>query len=152
MAASRQASHPRHPHQLLHQLLVFESLRLLVAQTLLLVLLVLGISTLEEINLGITLECEDMCGDTVQEPAVVGNHHGTAGKILETLLQGTYSVDIHVIGRLVEQKDIALILERERQMQPVSFTTGKNPATLLLVGTGEIETRHVCTRIYIPLA
>ena len=112
-----------HPHQLLHQLLVFESLRLLVAQTLLLVLLVLRISTLEEINLGITLERKDMCGDTVQEPAVVGNHHSTAGEILETLLQGTYSVDIHVIGRLVEQKDIALILERERQMQPVSLTT-----------------------------
>ena len=45
-----------HPHHLLHQLLVFESLRLLVAQTLLLVLLVLGIGTLEEIYLGITLE------------------------------------------------------------------------------------------------
>ena len=118
--AGHSAEHPRH---LLHQLLVLEPLRLLVAQTLLLVLLVLGISTLEEINLGITLERKDMCGDTVQEPAVVGNHHGTAGKILETLLQGTYSVDIHVIGRLVEQKDIALILERERQMQPVFFTT-----------------------------
>ena len=112
-----------HPHPLLHQLLVFESLRLLIAQTLLLVLLVLGISALEEINLGITLEREDMCGDTVEEPAVVGNYYGTAGEILETFLQGTYSVDIHVIGRLVEQKDIALILERERQMQPVSFTT-----------------------------
>ena len=37
-------------------------------------------------------------------------------------------------------------------MQPVPFTTGKYAATLLLVGTGEIETRHVGTRIDIPLA
>ena len=74
-----------------------------------------------------------MGGDTVEEPAVVGDYHCTAGKILQALLQRTYSIDIHIIGRLVEEEHVTLILQREREMQPVPFTTGKYAATLLLV-------------------
>ena len=93
-----------------------------------------------------------MGGDTVEEPAVVGNHYGTAGEILQTLLQGTYSIDIHIIGRLVEKENVTLILQCESQVEPVPFTTGKNSATLLLVGTGKIETGNICTCIDITLA
>ena len=93
-----------------------------------------------------------MGGDTVEEPAVVGNYYSTAGEILKTLLQSTYSIDIHVIGRLVEEKDVTLILQCQSKMESVSFTTGKDSATLLLVRTGKVETGNICTGIDITLA
>ena len=51
-----------------------------------------------------------MGGNPVQEPAVVAYHYRTAGKSVQAVLQCTDSVDIHVVGRLVEKQHIAFIL------------------------------------------
>jgi len=118
---------------LLHEFLVLEAFGLVRAQSLAAVLLVLGVGALEEIYLGVALECEDVGGDAVQEPAVVGDDHGTAREVLDAFLQGADGVHVHVVGRLVEQEDIALVLEGQCQVEAVALTAGEHSAELLLV-------------------
>ena len=84
-----------------------------------------------------------MCADTVQEPAVVADDHGAAGKGFQTLFQGAQGVDVDVVGRLVEQEHVALFLERHGQMQSVALTARKHAAQLVLVGTIEVEAAEV---------
>ena len=76
----------------------------------------------------------------VQEPTVVAYHNRTAGEILQTVFQGAYRIDIHIVGRLVQKQYITFVLEGKGEMETVPFTTGKDAAELFLVGSGEIET------------
>ena len=69
-----------------------------------------------------------MGSDAVEEPAVVGDHHSTAGKILKTFLKRTDCVYIHIIGRLVEKQHVTLILESQGKVKTVPFTTGEDAA------------------------
>ena len=137
---------------LLCQLAVFESLRLFSAKTHLPVLFVFGIASLEEINLGVALEGENVCCDSVEEPAVVAYYHCTACKTVQAVLQSADSVDIHIVGRLVEQEHIAFILESEGKVEPVPFTTGEHSAELFLVCTGEVEAADPAAGVDIPIA
>ncbi|MBP5457372.1 MAG: hypothetical protein J6Y37_12800, partial [Paludibacteraceae bacterium] len=106
-------------------------MRCQIAQTHLLIFLILGIGALEEEDLGITFVSQYMRADTIQEPTVVRNNYCATREILQTLLQGTKRIHINIIGRLIEQKDIRLRLERLCQMQTVSLTTGQDAALLL---------------------
>ena len=91
-----------------------------------------------------------MGGDTIQEPTVVADHYGAARETLQTVLQGSYGVDVHVVSRLVKQQDVAFVLQGQREMEPVALASGENPAKLLLVRSGEIEPGNPCPGIYIP--
>ena len=53
----------------------------LFAQTFLLVSFVLLVVAVKECPLRITFASEDMRGNTVQEPAVMANHHDAAGEL-----------------------------------------------------------------------
>ena len=120
---------------LLHQFLVLEAFRFLVAEPALAVFLIFRIRSLEEIYLGISFESQDMGCNPVQEPPVVRDYHGTSGKILQTFLQSTDGIYIHIVGRLVQKQHIALVLEREGQVETIPLTTGKNAAEFLLICT-----------------
>jgi hypothetical protein len=137
---------------LLHQFLVFEPLWSDVPHTAFLVLLVLRVGSFKEIHLGITFKGKDMCGNPVQEPAVVRNHYGTSGEILQALFKGAYSIYIHIIGRLVKKQHVTFILQRQGKMEPVPFSSGKYSAEFLLVRTGKIESGDIRPGIYILLA
>ena len=50
-----------------------------------------------------------MCADAVEEPAVVADNDGASGEVFETFLERTQGVDVDVVGRLVEQQDIAFL-------------------------------------------
>ena len=63
------------------------------------------------------------------------NHDCTSGKILKTFLKSTDSVHIHIIGRLVKKKHVTFILEGQRKMETVSFTTREDAAELLLISS-----------------
>ena len=82
----------------------------------------------------------------------MGYHHGTAREVLETLLQGSYGVHVHVVGRLVEQQHVALILEGEGQVKTVPLTAGEYATELLLVRSGEIETGYVAAGVDFAVA
>lgn len=69
--------------------------------------------------------------------------HSTSGKVLQTFFEGTERIHVDVIGGLVQQQHITFLLQAERQMQAVAFTTGKHPTELFLVGTGEVETGQI---------
>ena len=86
-------------------------------------LLVLRVGAFVKDDLRIALEREDVGGDTVQEPTVVRDYHGTAGKVLQTLLQCTQRIYVDVVRRLVEQYHVALLFESHCQMQTVALAT-----------------------------
>ena len=84
-----------------------------------------------------------MGGDPVQEPAIMADHQTAAAEILEGLLKRPERVDVQVVGRLVEKKDIGAFLEHPRQMHPVSLPSRKHADLLLLVRAREVETGHI---------
>ena len=90
--------------------------------------------------------------DAVQEPAVVGDDHGAACEVLDTFLQGPDGVYIHIVGGLVEQEDIALVLEGQGQVETVALTSGEDTAELLLVGSREVEARDVGAGVDLTVA
>ena len=60
------------------RLAVAHPFRLLITQTLHLVLFVFRIGSFKEKDLTVSFESQDMGTDTVQEPTVVADHHRTA--------------------------------------------------------------------------
>ncbi len=62
---------------------------------------------LEPRHLRVALEGQHVGGDTVQEPAVVGDHHRAAGEFQQRVLQRAQRVDVEVVGGLVEQQQVA---------------------------------------------
>ena len=91
--------------------------RRLFSQTSTLVFLILAVVAGEEFDVGIPFESNDMGGDAVEEPAVMGNDHHRTGEFQQGIFQGAQGFYIEVIGRLVEQQDVATTEQGCRQMQ-----------------------------------
>ena len=89
--------------RLFHQFAIANAVRFHIAHACTLIFLILRICSLEVEHLAVALEGENVSADAVEEPAVVRNHHSTAGEVLQTLLKSTQSVHIDVVGRLVKQ-------------------------------------------------
>ncbi len=77
---------------------------------------------------------QDVRGNAVEEHAVVANHHRAARELEQSLLERLQRLDVEVVRRLVEQQQVAALLERERQVQTVALAAGKHASALLLVG------------------
>ena len=84
---------------------------------------VIRIVAIEEEHVAIAFKCKDMGANTVEEPAVVADDHSTASKRFQTFLKRTERVHVDVVGRFVEQQHVALLLQRECQLQAVALTT-----------------------------
>jgi hypothetical protein len=107
---------------------------------------------LEPHHLAVALEGEDVGGDAVEEPAVVADHHGAAGEVEQRLFQRAQRVDVEVVGRLVEQQQVAAALEQLGQVHPVALAAREVADLLLLVGAAEVERRAVGARVDLALA
>ena len=94
----------------------------------------------------VALPRQDVGGDPVEEPPVVGGDHGTAGELEQRVLEGLQGLDVEVVGRLVEQQQVAAHLQREREVEPVALAAGQDAGPLLLVGALEAERRDVGAR------
>ena len=94
----------------LHQLAIAALLDLLVAESVRLIDLVVGVAALEVEHLAIALEGKDVGADTVEDPSVVADDDSTSGKSLKTFLKGPESINVDVVGRLVEEEHIAFLL------------------------------------------
>ncbi len=112
-----------HSSLVFHEFAVAYALRFFYAETLRLVLLIVGVGAFEEEYLTVALECEDVGADTVEESAVVADYYCATGKHIKTFLKSAECVDVDVVGRLVEEKDVTLLLERKRELQTVTLTT-----------------------------
>src|SRR3546814_12690304 len=78
-----------------------------VAQTAALVFFIGFKIALEPFHMTIAFKGEDVGGKTVEEEAVMADDHGAARIVFESVFQGTQRFEVKVIGRLVEQEDIA---------------------------------------------
>ena len=83
--------------------------------------LVVAHVALEEAHLRVPFEGEDVGRDSVEEPAVVGDDDDAARERLEAGLEGAEGVDVEVVGRFVEQQDVAVRLEQLGQVNAVPF-------------------------------
>ena len=55
--------------------------------------------------------------DAVEEPAVVADDYGAAGKVLQAFLQGAHGVHVNIVGGLVQKQYVGLTLQRQCQVQ-----------------------------------
>jgi hypothetical protein len=58
-------------------------------------------------GLGVPFEGEHVGGDAIEEPPVVADHDGTTGEGQQRVLERPQRVDVEIVGRLVEQQDVA---------------------------------------------
>src|SRR5665213_272264 len=86
---------------------------------------------------------EDVGRDAVEEPPIVGDDHRASRELEERIFETRQGLDVEVVGRLIEQKEVATLLEGEREIQPVALTAGEHPSLLLLVRTLEAELRNI---------
>src|SRR5881398_2864858 len=93
----------------------------------------------EPFDPAVALEREDVGGEAVQEEAVVADDHRAAGEILERVLKRAQSLDVEIVGGLVEQQDVAAALEHLGEMNPIAFAAGELADLFLLVGPAEVE-------------
>ena len=89
--------------------------------------------------------------DAVEEPPVVRGDHGAAGEVQQRVLERRQRLDVEVVGRLVEQQQVAAHLQRQREVEPVALTTGEDAGLLLLVGALEAERRDVGARVHLEV-
>ena len=86
-----------------------------------------------------SLPSEDVGGHAVEEPAVVGDDHGAAGELQQGVLQAGEGLGVQVVGRLVQEDEVAALLEGQRQVEAVALAAGQDPGRLLLVRSLEPE-------------
>ena len=122
------------------------------AEPLDLVLLVGLEVALEPEPLRVALVGQDVRGDPVQEPPVVGDDHRAAGELEQRVLQRGQRLDVEVVGRLVEQQQVAALLEGQREVEPVALAAGEHAGRLLLVRALEAERGDVGARRHLDLA
>ena len=80
---------------------------------------------LEPPNLRVALEGDDVGRDSVEEPPIVRNDDRAACVCLDGILERSQRVDVKVVGRFVEQKDVGALLENLGQVHTVAFAAGQ---------------------------
>src|SRR5215213_2189411 len=85
--------------------------------------LVILIVPLEPDDLTLALEREHVRRYTVKEPAIVADHHDTAGELQQSLFEGAECVDVEVVCRLIEQEHVAAVAQELREMDAIPLAT-----------------------------
>src|SRR5436190_1656629 len=80
------------------------------------IFLVLRKVSVKEINLRVAFECENVCCNSVEEPAVVRDNDSAAGKIFQRFFEGAKCVYINVVGWLIKQQYIGTFAKRDSKM------------------------------------
>ena len=71
----------------------------------------------------IALPRQDVRGDAVEEPTIVGDDHGAAGEAEQRVFKGFQRLDVQIVGGLVEQQQVAAHRRRVRR----SASAGRSP-------------------------
>ncbi len=95
--------------------------------------------------MAVTLKGEDMRGETVEEPAIMGDDHGAARILGQRVFQCAERINVEIVGRLIEQDDVAFLAKHLRKVNAVALTTGKDADFFLLVSALEVECADVGT-------
>ena len=97
-------------------------------------------------DLAVALEGEHVRGDAVEEPAVVADDHDAAGEVQQRFFERPQRVDVEVVGRFVEQQQVAALAQQLGQVDAVAFAARERPDLALLLAALEVEPRHVGAR------
>ncbi len=89
--------------------------------------------------LGVAFEGEDVGGNAVEEPAVVGDDHYAAAEVGDTFFEGSESGDVEVVGGFVEEEEVAAGAEELGEVDAVAFTAGEDADFFVLLGAFEVE-------------
>src|SRR5215218_6216421 len=76
---------------------------------------------LEPRRLRLALEGEDVGRDAVEEPAVVRDDDRAAGEFEQRVLERAQRVDVEVVGRLVEQEQVAAAAQQLREVDAIAL-------------------------------
>ena len=93
-----------------------------------------------------------MGNDAVEEPAVVRDDDRAAAEVEQRLFQRAQGFDVEVVGRFVEQQQVAAALQQLRQVHAVAFAAGEVGDALLLVRALEVEASAIGARRHLGLA
>src|SRR5258707_11322887 len=110
------------------------------------------IIALEPHDLAVAFEREHVRRDAIEKPAIVADDDGAAREVEERLLERAQRVDVEVVGRLVEEQQVAAFLEQLRQVNAVPLAARERADLALLPRAFEIEPRHVGARSDLLLA
>jgi len=77
--------------------------------------------------LGLTIEVDDTCDRLVEEIEIVGDHEECAAVGTEKCEQPVPRIGIEMIGRLVEQEEIASGEQDSGQLETAAFAAGEGP-------------------------
>ena len=105
-----------------------------------------------DVDVAVSLEGDDVGGQAIEEPPVVGDDHHRSGEARDPFFQGTERVDVEIVGRFVEQEEVGTSAEEFREMDAVAFTTRQRPDLLLLVWPLKVELGNVAAGVHGPLA
>ena len=122
------------------------------AETALFVFLVISKVAFEPFDVAAALEGEHMGRDAIQKKAVMRDDHRAAGEILQGLFKCAKSVDIEIVGWLVEKQDVGAGFQHFGEMHAVALAAGELADFLLLIRSLEIEGRRIGARIDLALA
>lgn len=95
---------------------------------------------------------QNVRGDAVQEHTVVANDHRAARELEQRRFERGQRLDVEVVRGLVEEQQVAALLERKRQVQTVALATGKYASALLLVLALKAKARHISAARNLGLA
>uniref|UniRef100_A0A0N4ZXP3 LigA n=1 Tax=Parastrongyloides trichosuri TaxID=131310 RepID=A0A0N4ZXP3_PARTI len=107
---------------------------------------------LEPFHMAVAFEGQDVGGQTVQEPAVVADDHGAAGELFQSLFEVLQGFDVQVVGRFVEQDQVAAGGQGLGQVDAVTLAARQLADLLLLVAALEVERTHIGARVDLALA
>ena len=80
------------------------------------------------------------------------DHHGAAGEVDEGVLEGAQGLDVEVVGRLVEEEDVAAGAQELGEVDAVALAAGEQADLLLLVAALEVEGAAVGAGVHLGVA
>ena len=111
-------------------------------------LVILAVTAFKPSRAPLAFKSENMRGDAVEEPAVVGDYHYASAELLKALFERSESGDVEVVRRFIQQQQIPSAREQLGEMHAVAFAAGKHTDFFLLLGAAEIESAAVRYRYF----
>ena len=102
--------------------------------------------------MAVALERQDVRRQPIEEEAIVADDHRAAGEGFQGFLKRPQRLDVEIVGRLVEQEDVAALLEHLGHVDTVAFAARQLADLFLLVLPAEIERADISTRAHFLFA
>lgn len=100
----------------------------------------------------VAFEGEDVGGNSVEEPAIVADDNGASAKVDEAFFEGAEGANVEVVGRFVEEEEVAAAAEEFCEVNAVAFAAGEKADFLLLFAAFKVEAGAVGAAIHFSVA